>query len=130
MDKNNRKTGSPTGLPAQYNRRELLHKGTLLSAGAAAWPLSSLTDRQIDDDQESSNEIGFFDNYEKLDGIGLAELVRSKQVSPEELLETALHRMRKLNPHINAIVDTCMDQARQAIKQGFRGNPPEHTWPG
>ena len=123
MDKNNRKTGSPTGLPAQYNRRELLHKGTLLSAGAAAWPLSSLTDRQIDDDQESSNEIGFFDNYEKLDGIGLAELVRSKQVSPEELLETALHRMRKLNPHINAIVDTCMDQARQAIKQGLPQGP-------
>jgi len=40
-----------------------------------------------------------FPEYPKYDGLGLAELVRSKQVSPEELVEEAIARIEAHNPN-------------------------------
>ena len=39
-----------------------------------------------------------FAEYESYDGLGLAELVREKQVSPEDLLEAAITRVERRNP--------------------------------
>ncbi|HLC41018.1 MAG TPA: amidase [Methylomirabilota bacterium] len=53
-----------------------------------------------------------FPEYHKYDGVGLAELVRAKQVTPAELVEEAISRIEAHNPTINAVVYTMYDQAR------------------
>jgi len=54
-----------------------------------------------------------FDEYRNYDALGLADLVRSGQVSAEELVETAIRRAETVNPKINAIVHPLYDMARQ-----------------
>lgn len=68
------------------------------------------------------------DEYESYDAIGLAELVRSGDATPEELLDAALERMQRHNPAINAVVIPMIEQAQTAIADGlpdgpFRGVP-------
>jgi len=43
-------------------------------------------------------------DYEKYDGLGLAELIRKKEVKPGEILKEAIRRIEKLNPKLNAVV--------------------------
>jgi amidase len=62
------------------------------------------------------------------DALGLAELVRRKEVTPLELVDAAIERAEALNPRLNAIVDRCYDRARAqaggALPEGpFRGVP-------
>ena len=42
-----------------------------------------------------------FSEYSKYDGLGLAELVRKKKVSPGELVEEAVARIQTYNPNRN-----------------------------
>ncbi len=51
--------------------------------------------------------------YEAHDAVGLAELVRRREVTPSELLELALGRAARLNPRLGAIVRTRDDDARR-----------------
>ncbi len=44
------------------------------------------------------------DEYLSHDALGLAALIRSRDVTPGELLDTALARARALNPRLNAVV--------------------------
>lgn len=53
-----------------------------------------------------SDEIAF------LDATAQAELVRTKQVKPAELVELAIARIERLNPRINAVVTPMYEQAR------------------
>ena len=53
--------------------------------------------------------------YDFLAGLGLAELVRRREVTPAELLEEAIVRAERANPRVNAIVTTLYDQARQEV---------------
>ena len=69
-----------------------------------------------------------FPEYEQYDGLGLAELVRRKQISPEELLAAAIERVEARNPAVNAVIMPLHDYARAAIAAGlpegpFRGVP-------
>jgi len=64
--------------------------------------------------------------YSKLDATALAELVRTKKVTAQELLETALARSKAVNPKINAIVIDHEDIARKQIKDGL----PKGTFTG
>ena len=69
-----------------------------------------------------------FDDYSKYDGLGLAELVRRKQVSPAELVETAIERVEKHNGQLNAVVFKAWEEARRVaagpLPDGpFRGVP-------
>jgi amidase/6-aminohexanoate-cyclic-dimer hydrolase len=69
-----------------------------------------------------------FAEYEKYDGLGLAELVARREVSAEELLDAALERVERRNPKLNAVILLCADRARAAIRAGlpegrFRGVP-------
>ena len=41
--------------------------------------------------------------YTDYDALGLAALVRSKSVSPEELLDAAISRIEQYNPLVNAV---------------------------
>ena len=45
-----------------------------------------------------------FEEYEKYDGLGLAELVKKGDVSAAELTEAAIARIERDNPEINAMV--------------------------
>jgi len=51
--------------------------------------------------------------YGRLDGLGLADLVRRREVTPGELLEEAIARAERVNPRINAIVAPLYEQARR-----------------
>jgi amidase len=53
-----------------------------------------------------------FAEYERYDGLGLAELVRDRQVAAGELVEAALARIEARNPALNAVVHTMAEQAR------------------
>jgi amidase len=58
--------------------------------------------------------MGAFPDYHKYDGLGLADLVRRRQVAPPELVDEAIARIRSLNPRINAVVTEMFDAARAA----------------
>ena len=62
-------------------------------------------------------------DYDQFDALGLAQLVRDKQVSPEELLEAAITRVEHANPAINAVVNRLYDHARNALRQGVPDGP-------
>jgi amidase len=67
-------------------------------------------------------------DYDAHDGLSLAALVRTKQVKPEELLDTAISRVEARNPLLNAVVMRLYDFGRQTIAAGlpdgpFRGVP-------
>jgi amidase len=69
-----------------------------------------------------------FNDYDKYDGLGLAELVQKKEVKPSVLVEEAISRIEKLNPRINAVIHKMYEQARKAadgdIPDGpFKGVP-------
>ena len=54
--------------------------------------------------------------YFSYDALGLAELVRTKQISPSELLEIAIGLTEKLDPKLNAIPIKHFDFARKNLK--------------
>ncbi len=62
-----------------------------------------------------------FAEYGDYDGLGLAELVRRKEVSPAELVEEAIARIERLNPEINAVIHKLYDQARAAADRPQAG---------
>ena len=70
---------------------------------------------------------GFLE-YDRYDALGLAELVRTKQISPTELCEEAIARIERINPRINAVILRIYDKAMQAVAKPlpdgpFRGVP-------
>jgi amidase len=72
--------------------------------------------------------MGGFKEYDRYDGLGLAELVKKKKVSPAELCEEAIARIEKRNPALNAVIypmfDIGMKTARSKLPDGpFRGVP-------
>src|SRR3954453_9648523 len=54
--------------------------------------------------------------YDKLDGLDLAALVRRREVSPSELLEEAIARVERVNPRINAVIRPLYDEGRKQAK--------------
>lgn len=69
-----------------------------------------------------------FNEYIKHDAMGLAELVKKKEVTPAELCEAAISRIEGVNPRVNAVVTKMYDIARTAAKGDipdgpFRGVP-------
>src|ERR1700755_799069 len=64
-----------------------------------------------------------FKEYGSYDGVGLAELVRKKQVTPKELLDEALTRTAKVDPQLNAVVVKHYDYAEKQIEKGLPDGP-------
>src|SRR6266567_8105642 len=64
-----------------------------------------------------------FKEYGGYDGIGLAELVRKRQVSARELLDEAIARTTKVDPQINAVVVKHFDYAKRQIDNGLPDGP-------
>lgn len=54
-----------------------------------------------------------FEEYRRYDALGLAELVRNKEMKPAEILEIAIARAEAVNPAINAIIYPLYDMAKK-----------------
>ena len=72
--------------------------------------------------------MGNFSEYDRYDGLGLAELIKRGDVSAREVCEEAISRIETFNPALNAVIQPMFDRALQAIDAGlpdgpFRGVP-------
>jgi amidase/6-aminohexanoate-cyclic-dimer hydrolase len=63
------------------------------------------------------------EEYRGYDGLGLAQLVRDRQVTAAELLELALQRTSATDDQIAAVVYMQADRARRAIAAGLPDGP-------
>ena len=55
-------------------------------------------------------------DYSNYDGLGLAELVAKKAVTPLELVDAAIQRIQNVNPELNAVVWERFEKARQEAR--------------
>jgi amidase len=66
---------------------------------------------------------GVLPDYDRYDGVGLAELVKARQLTAGELLDAAIERVEQRNPAVNAVVNRMYDQAKAAIAAGLPSGP-------
>ncbi len=64
-----------------------------------------------------------FEEYRRHDAIGLAALVKKKQVTPGELLELALARLDQVNGVLNSVSTDIRDLARAAVAADLPEGP-------
>ena len=62
-------------------------------------------------------------DYTAHDGLGLAELVARKEVTPDELAAAAFEAVAKVNPRINAVLHTIPKEAATEIRAGLPRGP-------
>jgi amidase len=67
-----------------------------------------------------------FKEYDRYDGLGLAELIRSRQVSAAEVCAAAMARIERFNPKLNAVVTPLFESARRWIER----EPPAGAFHG
>ena len=68
------------------------------------------------------------DELSRMDATAQADLVRSGEASPAELVDAAIAAIEKLNPELNAVIHPLFDRARAEaagpLPEGpFRGVP-------
>lgn len=59
--------------------------------------------------------------YQTYDAVGLAELVKNKQVTKAELLKVAFERLDQVNPKLNAVVRTRKSKAVEELNEAESG---------
>lgn len=64
-----------------------------------------------------------FAEYARYDAVGLADLIRRKQVSAAEVLDAVIARIERLNPAVNAIIRPMYDEARAQVARGLPDGP-------
>ncbi len=64
-----------------------------------------------------------FKEYDRYDGLGLAELVKKKEVSPSELCEESIRRIEQINPKLNAVIYPMYDYARKIVQKDLPQGP-------
>jgi Asp-tRNA(Asn)/Glu-tRNA(Gln) amidotransferase A subunit family amidase len=107
----------------QITRRKALRLGAgALVTGAAglAWP--SLARRAWAAERRPEAQ-GAFAEYRDYDGLGLARLVKRREVTASQLLESAIERMNETNEKLNAIVNPFLDRARARAASGTLAGP-------
>jgi amidase len=57
------------------------------------------------------------------DAMGLAELIRTKQIAPEDAVEDTIRKIEAVNPKLNAVIYKTYDRARQRTSEPL-GNGP------
>jgi amidase len=62
-----------------------------------------------------------FPEYDNLDGLALAKLVRDREVTPLELVEAAVARIEASNSKLNAVIHPMFDVARRRAATALRG---------
>jgi amidase len=64
-----------------------------------------------------------FEEYHEYDAVGLADLVRRREISATELVESALSAIERLNPRLNAVVRVLADAARSEGRNAIPDRP-------
>jgi amidase len=64
-----------------------------------------------------------FAEYTRYDALGLAELVRTREISPVELVDTAIAHIEAVNPRLNAMIHPMYESARAAAGRPLPGGP-------
>jgi amidase len=64
-------------------------------------------------------------DYADYDGLGLAELVKTRAVTPLELVDACIARIEKHNGKLNAVVHTAFEEARAVAKGPLPKGPFE-----
>jgi Asp-tRNA(Asn)/Glu-tRNA(Gln) amidotransferase A subunit family amidase len=64
-----------------------------------------------------------FDDYRSFDAVGLAELVRRREVGAMELLDAAIARAEAVQPLVGALAQRLDDHAREEIGRGLPDGP-------
>ncbi len=64
-----------------------------------------------------------FKEYDRYDGLGLAELVKKKEISSAELCEEAIARIEKINLKLNAVITPMFDLARKSVQEPLPDGP-------
>jgi len=100
-----------------HARRDFLKKSavfTLAAAGGSLLPEYAAT--QV---KPKLSELASYD------ALGLAELIRKKQISPLELVDDVVRRVERVNPKINAVLTKLFDveKARDRAKNGVVDGP-------
>ena len=57
------------------------------------------------------------------DAVGLAELIRTKQITAAEAIEDVIRKIEAVNPKLNAVINKTYDRARQRVKDGVGTGP-------
>ena len=70
--------------------------------------------------------MGAFREFHQYDGLGLAELVRRREVTPLELVDEVISRIEAYNPKINAVIHKMYAKARESAK----GELPDGSFQG
>jgi amidase len=65
----------------------------------------------------------FTDDLSRLDAVATAELVRSKQVAPEEVVAAAIERSKAVGPELNAVATEDYDRALAAARRAPTDGP-------
>jgi len=109
----------------QLTRRDLLKRGVTASLGAAIVSASSSSHIGLN---ASTGLSGLALEYENYDGLGLADLIAKKKISPLELLNAVRQRVELFNPKLNALCHLFFDKAELQINADlgtgpFRGVP-------
>jgi amidase len=61
--------------------------------------------------------------FDTLDGLAIADLVRRREISPGEVLDAVIGRIEDRNPALNAVVATLYEEARGAVEAGLPEGP-------
>src|SRR5258708_3074342 len=57
------------------------------------------------------------------DAMGLAELIRTKQITPREAIEDTIRKIEAVNPKLNAVIYKTYDRARQRALEPLGEGP-------
>lgn len=95
------------------DRREILASGA--AAVALASPLQARSKKPV-----KTKGDALLDAH---DALGLAALVKAREISPTELLEAAIARAESMNPRFNFMAQKHYDYARGAIARGLPQGP-------
>jgi hypothetical protein len=101
-------------------RRAFLRKTGLAAVAVAADGIIGLGS---DSARASSADKGTLPDYARYDAVGLAALVKARQISAEALLEAAIEGVEQHNGAVNAVVYRLYDQAKAAVAAGLPSGP-------
>lgn len=68
--------------------------------------------------------------FEDFDAIGLATLVKEKQVSPLELVDDAIARIERFDGEVHAVIHRSFERAREHARVGAPGSTPDAPFHG
>ena len=66
---------------------------------------------------------GLAREYDQYDGLGLAELIAKKQITPRELLNAVRERVAVVNPKLNPLCHLFFEKAEAQIHEGLGSGP-------